>query len=297
MLNKNIQIKMKKYLVLLTIVAVVFSCKEKEKKEIEILKQQVEALRSDNQMKDSTINKFFSVLNEIEGNLIVIKEKENTISKNAALGTEMQSDVRERINEDIQFINELMARNKQSIRSLAKQVKDSDFKVEGLEQRIEQTSRLLNERDSQIELLKESLTSLNFSLEVLNATIDTLNIEKEMLAKEVESKIDLLNMAWYAYGTKKELVDNGIVEKTGGFIGIGRTLKLKPDFNEDYFTKIDVTKASSIPLFVKEATLVTSHPSGSYQLVQNEAKIIEQIDIVDAEKFWSASKYLVIVVE
>ena len=288
---------MKKYLVLLIAILLVFSCKEKEKKEIETLKQQVEALRNDNQMKDSVINQFFRVLNEIEENLIVIKEKENTISKNAALGAEMQSDVRERINEDIQFINELIAQNKKSIRSLAKQVKDSDFKVEGLEQRIEQTSRLLSERDSQIELLKESLANLNFSLEVLNATIDTLNVEKELLAKEVESKIDLLNMAWYAYGTKRELVDNGVVEKTGGFIGIGKTLKLKPDFNENYFTKIDVTKTPSIPLFAKKARLVTSHPSESFQLVLNESNIIEKIDIVDAESFWSASKYLVIVVD
>ncbi|HOP03049.1 MAG TPA: hypothetical protein PL017_03400 [Tenuifilaceae bacterium] len=288
---------MKKYLVLLIAILLVFSCKEKEKKEIETLKQQVEALRNDNQMKDSVINQFFRVLNEIEENLIVIKEKENTISKNAALGAEMQSDVRERINEDIQFINELMTQNKKSIRSLAKQVKDSDFKVEGLEQRIEQTSRLLSERDSQIELLKESLANLNFSLEVLNATIDTLNVEKELLAKEVESKIDLLNMAWYAYGTKRELVDNGVVEKTGGFIGIGKTLKLKPDFNENYFTKIDVTKTPSIPLFAKKARLVTSHPSESFQLVLNESNIIEKIDIVDAESFWSASKYLVIVVD
>ncbi|HRX68061.1 MAG TPA: hypothetical protein P5200_06805 [Tenuifilaceae bacterium] len=288
---------MKRYLVLLIAILLVFSCKEKEKKEIETLKQQVEALRNDNQMKDSVINQFFRVLNEIEENLIVIKEKENTISKNAALGAEMQSDVRERINEDIQFINELMTQNKKSIRSLAKQVKDSDFKVEGLEQRIEQTSRLLSERDSQIELLKESLANLNFSLEVLNATIDTLNVEKELLAKEVESKIDLLNMAWYAYGTKRELVDNGVVEKTGGFIGIGKTLKLKPDFNENYFTKIDVTKTPSIPLFAKKARLVTSHPSESFQLVLNESNIIEKIDIVDAESFWSASKYLVIVVD
>lgn len=262
-----------------------------------MLKQKVEQLQQENITKDSTINQFFQVLNEIEDNLAIIKEKERIIAKNAAMGNELKGHVRDRINEDIQLINELMAKNKQSIRGLSQQIKDSNIKAKELMERIDQTSRMLEERDVEISLLKERLTQLNFSVEVLNAAIDTLSREKELLIKEVENKIDLLNMAWYSYGTKKELTDNAIIEKAGGFLGLGKTIKLRSDFNEDYFTKIDITQTASVPLFAKKATLITSHPTGSYSFVENEAKIIEKLEITDVEKFWSASKYLVILVE
>lgn len=291
------KLEMKKFFAVIMLVLVLFSCKEKEKKEIEMLKQKVEQLQQENITKDSTINQFFQVLNEIEDNLAIIKEKERIIAKNAAMGNELKGHVRDRINEDIQLINELMAKNKQSIRGLSQQIKDSNIKAKELMERIDQTSRMLEERDVEISLLKERLTQLNFSVEVLNAAIDTLSREKELLIKEVENKIDLLNMAWYSYGTKKELTDNAIIEKAGGFLGLGKTIKLRSDFNEDYFTKIDITQTASVPLFAKKATLITSHPTGSYSFVENEAKIIEKLEITDVEKFWSASKYLVILVE
>jgi hypothetical protein len=52
-----------------------------------------------------------------------------------------------------------------------------------------------------------------------------------------------------------------------------------------------------VPLFAKKAKLVTTHPNESYNLVKNQEGVVEKIDITDPEKFWSASKYLVIIIE
>ena len=63
--------------------------------------------------------------------------------------------------------------------------------------------------------------------------------------------------------------------------------------NDADFTKADLRNVSSIPLNVKKATLMTSHPEGSYTFVK-EGKVITELSITNPEEFWSVSKYLVI---
>lgn len=288
---------MRKLMLAVFIVLATISCKEKERKQIELLSQEVEALKKQGIEKDSTINEFFKVLNEIESNLAVIKEKEKIIAKTSGVGNEMKDDARERINDDIVLINELMEKNRKSIRYLNKQLKESNLKIGELEERLVQTTKLLEERDQEILDLKDRLAKLNFDIETLNATVDTLSTQKQQLKQEVAQKVDKLNTAWFAYGTKKELIDNKVIDKTGGFLGLGKSTRLKSDFDASYFTQIDITKTTIIPLIGKKATLITTHPAETYKLVINQEGIVEKIEILDVNKFWSASKYLVIQIE
>ncbi len=288
---------MKRILFVIVIAILAFACKEKERKQIELLTQEVEALKKQGLEKDSAINEFFKVLNEIESNLSVIKEKEKVITRASGLGTEMNDDARTRINEDIAMINELMEKNRKSMRYLNKQLKESNLKITELQERIDQTMAKIEERDQEIAELKDKLAKLNFNIGVLNATVDSLTTEKIALTQVVDAKTTQLNTAWFAFGTKKELIDNKVIDKTGGFLGLGKTTKLKSDFNESYFTKIDITKTTSMPIFAKKTTLITTHPAESYKLVVNEQGITEKIEILDPNKFWSASKYLVLQIE
>mgnify|MGYP000874925023 CR=1 FL=1 len=111
-----------------------------------------------------------------------------------------------------------------------------------------------------------------------------------------EIKTEKLNTAYYAFGTSKELIKNNVLTKEGGFIGMGKTAKMKSDFNKAYFTKVDASVFTEIVLSAKKAKLVTTHPAGSYKIEGAEGKA-EKLVITNAEDFWSASKYLVIVVE
>ena len=73
-----------------------------------------------------------------------------------------------------------------------------------------------------------------------------------------------MNTAYYAFGSQKELIENDLVEKDGGFLGIGKRLKMKQDFNGDYFTKVDIRDLQRIELNARKAKLVTNHPDESY---------------------------------
>ena len=71
---------------------------------------------------------------------------------------------------------------------------------------------------------------------------------------------------------------------------------LRDDFKKDDFVKIDLTMLTEIPLnSARKATLVTPHPTDSYKFVMGAS--YDKLVILDPEKFWSGSKYLVVVVD
>jgi hypothetical protein len=106
-----------------------------------------------------------------------------------------------------------------------------------------------------------------------------------------------LNEISYVIGTKSELLENGVLTKEGGIIGIGKARKLSNELNVDYFTKSSKTKFKSLILGFKSIKIITSHPKNSYKLTEGEKERIDSLIILDKSSFWKNSKYLVIEVK
>jgi DNA repair exonuclease SbcCD ATPase subunit len=253
----------------------------------------VDSLQGENNKKDSKITEqeqalqeFVTTFNEIQSNLNEIKEKEKIVTTSTKSGDVKSKE--DQIKEDIQAIYELMAKNKSKVGSLSKKLKNANTKIEGLEQMIATLEAQLNEKDGQINDLKNQVEQLNIEL-------SNLNLNYEELAQESEAKTEKMNTVYYAMGTAKELKEKNVITKEGGFIGIGKTAQLKSDFNKDYFTKVDASQTTSIPVGAKKIKIVTTHPSSSYKIIGE--KPVEKIEITNAEDFWSSSKFLVIVTE
>lgn len=238
--------------------------------------------------KDSAIFGFIRSFNEIQENLDVIKDKEKLLTISSQTG-ELDQDQKEKIIGDIQAIYDLMVKNKQKLSSVNKKLKRANLKISEFEKMIERMNTQIAEKDVEISELKNQLEKMNIELSEI-----TLNYEaaQEML----EEKTVKLNKGFYAFGTSKELIKQGVLTKEGGFIGMGKAEKLKADFNKNYFTQVDVSETSTINLSSKKAKLITVHPTDSYKFEGPEGKV-EKLVITNPEEFWSASKYLVIVVE
>ncbi len=236
--------------------------------------------------KDAAIQELVSSFNEIQENLNTIKEKEKIISK--VTSDEDVKSKEDQIKEDIQSIYDLMAKNKDRIGSLSKKLKNSKLKIEGLEKMIENMQATLNLKDSEIEELKTKIEGLNVEL-------SSLTTNYKAVENESNQKTEIINTAFYAIGTSKELKEKNVITKEGGIIGLGKTTKLSSDFNKEYFTKINIEKTTSINLGAKKIKMLTTHPSSSYKLVGE--KPIEKLEITNTKEFWSASKYLVIVLD
>ena len=240
------------------------------------------------QAQDSSIQSFIRGFNEIQDNIDVIKEKEKIVT-NSSKDPETRKSKEEQIVSDIQSIYDIMNKNKQRLAAMKTKLKESNNNNVELEKFITRLTADLDARNVEIADLKTQL-------EQLNVTMTNLNINYQEATQESEVKTKKLNAAYYAFGTAKELTKNGVLTKEGGFIGIGKSQKMKEDFNKAYFTQIDISTTNTIVLAAKKAKLITTHPSGSYKIEGADGKA-EKLTILNSDDFWSASKYLVIVVE
>lgn len=254
------------------------------------LEQENHELKGGNNNKEEQIEDYIHSLNEIYDNLAVIKEKEGMITANIDMSSgEIQGGMKDKIVDDIKLINDLLNENKNKMAAINSRLNQSNLKVAELEKLINNLQTQIADKDVEIVTLQSMLANANEQIKVL---FEEYNMRLEELGEQTEK----LNTAFYCYGTSKELKENGVVSKKGGFIGIGKTSKLSQDFNEEYFTKIDITLTGAIDLKAKKAKLITNHPSSSYEL-KGEDGAVDKLVILDAESFWSASKYLVIEVQ
>lgn len=273
------------------------SCENKQQTEqISQLEMQQQKLIQDGVVKDSLINEFLLTLNEIEANLTEIRSREKLISDKTAQGKELSKPAREQINEDIRLINELMLENKNKMASLNSRIKASNLKIAEFENMVAIANIQLAERDTEIASLKEELTGLNFSIAMLNDTISMIKDRNLSLSNTVTEKVDQLNVAYFIVGERKELIEKQVLNKEGGFLGLGRTQKIAGDVRMDYFTKIDIRQLSSIPLGVKKANILSTHPADSYTIVESD-KMIAELIIKDPALFWQKSRMLVVSTE
>jgi DNA repair exonuclease SbcCD ATPase subunit len=270
--------------------------------EVEKLQAERDSLEQISESKDATINDFMKSFNQIESNLETIKQKENIISLQAHGDVELDQTAKDKINDDILAIYELMNKNKNTITRLEKQLKKANINAQEFKKMISRMEEELKAKDQQIESLKNDLAKLNIDVESLNKEIAQLNSNMDTLQKDVAVKEDViesqdqkLHTAYYAFGTKKELKEHKIITSEGGFIGIGRMQKLMENFNKDYFKVVDTRDLRSVPLFAKKAELITSHPASSYYFVGKDRK--DSLVIKNQSEFWSVSKYLVIMIE
>lgn len=249
--------------------------------------------------KDAAILDFVSAMTEIQENLDSIKQIQNIVQVESSAVSEGQVKDKDKILSDIQIIADLMQRNREMVDKLQKQLGTSNSKVAELQRAIAVLNRQIEQKDAEIATLQAELAKLNIDVSELNTRMNEMSAEsmrKDQVIQEkattIESQTIAMNKAFYAFGTQKELVENDLVEKDGGFLGLGRTLKMKEDFNKAYFTEIDIREFSMLELHVKKAALITTHPAGSYHF--EGEKTVESFVIDDPKEFWKTSKYLII---
>lgn len=287
--------KLFKTTLLLGLITIIFACNTDEL-ESKIAELEAEKIETANQIngKEEMISDFIGSLNEIEGNLAIIKERENIITAKFDKGNmEIDNNMKDEIMGDIDLINDLLLDNRDKMATLnsklIKSEQESDLKIQELQTMMEGLAVRMQQKDGEIAELHTQLAEANKQLMVLFQ-------EYNNRLEEMGDQEDELNTAYYCYGSAKELKEQGVISKKGGFIGIGKTAKLSDNFNKEYFTKVDVSIINHIDIISKKVKVVTNHPSESYK-IEGENGSAEKLVILDSEAFWSASKYLVMIVE
>ena len=249
------------------------------------------------QAREESVKAFLTSFNEIEKNLNDITEKQHAIyfTTDTKGRGEFKTDKKTYECRDCryQFINE---RESATIEDFKKQIKKVTGKYATLEKTMVTLNEQLAQKNVELEELNEKLNALNIQVAQLQTTIDTLNSQNLAQNQSINAKTEALHTAYYVVGEAKDLQESKLINKEGGLLGIGRTAKLSDNIDNNKFTMIDYTKTTSIPVNSNGAKIITTHPSDSYTLDKDSEnkKMVKNIVITNPEKFWSASKYLVV---
>lgn len=241
--------------------------------------------------RDSEINDMMSTLNEIQEGLSAINQAENRLS----IAREGEgANKTAQIKENIKFIANTMARNRELMKRLQQQLRESRFNGDELRKTISNLTQQLDDKAQELQRLKAELDAKDIHIAELDEKIDNLNDNVENLQTDAQQKAQTisnqdkqLNTAWFVFGTKKELKEQHIMEN-------GKVLQ--SNFNKNYFAKIDIRIDKEIKFYSKSARILTMHPSGSYTLTPDVNKQYV-LRITNPQLFWSTSKYLVVLVK
>tara|TARA_R110000737_G_scaffold352064_1_gene396529 strand:- start:85032 stop:85883 length:852 start_codon:yes stop_codon:yes gene_type:complete len=277
----------------LALIAVLFACKTDEKtnnsqtEELTTLQSQLEQMKLDGELKDSVINESLSFFNEIQDNLVSIGIKEQSVRLKSE-NPELANDEKAMVLQEIKHINYLREENAKKVAQMQESMKSSGLKITELDNMI---SRLLEDiaaKDEQIETLRGELERKNEDYALLFDAYQQKDFQVESLSEE-------MNTAYFVYGTEKELEKNGVIDLKNGFIGIGKKVNLKDDFNEEYFTQVDIRSKKEILISGSKIQIISTHRPSSYDLKPSGSNT--RLVIKDIREFWKVTKYLIVVVK
>ncbi len=282
---------MKKLALFCVCVLALASCSEGQQKTDTALSQRVDSLSQIIAQKDNEINDMMSTFGEIEEGFRAISEAQDRV---AVAKSGEGANTKERLRENIQFIQNTMKQNKELINKLKQQLRESSVKGDALRKLVDSMQKELEEKEQQMQQLRAELDSkeihimeLDEQVANLNNDVAELTTENTQRAETISTQDKQLNTAWFVFGTKNELKEQQILVD-------GKVLQ--SSFNKEYFTKIDIRVDKEIKLYSKSAEILTSHPSSSYTL-QRDANKQYVLRITDPQLFWSTSKYLVVLVK
>ncbi len=269
---------------------VIFSACENYKEENEKLKEQIQQLNNEKIDQDVLLENFSETLGFIQQNLMDIRQREGSIQSISSFGNERLRDAREEVIEDLESIQKMMNENKVAIEKLNQQLAGSNRQNSKLKSLVDQLKVEIAVRDSSITALRMDLESRNLQIAQLRGQMDNLREQSE---RELREKEDVLNQVFYIAGNYKELESQGIVDKAGGFIGLGRVKTLQDNLDKSSFTQVDKRTFKRLTIGKRKVDLLTTHPSESYDF-EMDGKTIVALVIKDEQAFWRSSKTLVI---
>lgn len=281
---------MKKVFLFAMCAAVLTACNNGAEKKEQAFAEERDSLMQVINDKDAELDEIMGTIGEIQEGFRRINEAEGRITVND--GDVESESSKETIRENMQYIQDAMAQNREKIKQLQEKLRASTVGSEKLKKMVDDLSAQLDAQKIKVQELEARLAEKDIliaqqgeAITTLNENVNALSEENKAKSQTVAEQDKQIHTAWYVFGTKSELKEQKILQK-GDVLQSG-------DFNKDYFTKVDIRYDKEIKLYSKSAKLLTNHPAGSYKLEKdNKGQYVLQITNPDA--FWSVSKYLVV---
>jgi predicted nucleic acid-binding Zn-ribbon protein len=197
--------------------------------------------------------------------------------------------VRRRLNE----LTSSLSGVRDTSRTLGEEVGRLTSLINSMTQRIKSQETRLDELTATVARVSAERDSVVGSNVALAQRADTLLSYADTLMHELETARARDDSVYVLVGDAARLRGLGVAEWTGGILGIGKVLKLRPDFPKGAFVVWSKERTRSLPMPSTDGKyeVLTGQRQSCYSWVADHAPILR---IHDPECFWETSRYLVI---
>ncbi|MHC1739082.1 MAG: hypothetical protein AB9882_13835 [Ignavibacteriaceae bacterium] len=287
---------------------------ESTEETIKRLEAENKELKNNEENKNQFIEDMATTLNGIQDTLGIIQQlinRENIsiqlIEKSNEMGKQIQKTQKEEIMSSLQLIADDLRVKQKNIASLNRKLKDSNFRISGLEKLLSNYEGVIKKNQEEIASMQVKIGELeqqNQQLMVQNKELSKSNVELGETVQKTKTELTQLtrtsNTVYYKIGNDDDLVDGGYIVKSGGVIGIGRTMQLAPNISPTKFSEeIDLSDENQIVINKNIDAidkLVPQRDDASYALTSRGPNST-LLQIKDKAAFLKVSKYLIIVID
>jgi len=186
----------------------------------------------------------------------------------------------------IAMLKGAIERTKERIQELDVRLKKNGVRIVGLERMIAGLRRSVSEKEDRI-------AQLTTQVDTLQTRVTGLSVAVEDKQQEIVQKQQELATVFYTMGSKKQLMNSGVVEAKGGVLGFGKTLKPSGRFQETAFTPLDTDQENVIRIPSDKVRVLSAQPLTSYVL-QAVGKDLVELRIVDAKEFRKVKQVVIL---
>ena len=262
------------------------------------LQAKLDSLQVNYNVQGAELDEIFGTLNEIEAGLSSIRESESILTVQSQDGVEVKGS-REQLKEDVQAIQDAIKNYQDEIKKLQNdnRMQSAQFKkrLSAMQKELKEKSKVIDdlyrqieEKDAQISRQTKQIASLDEIVSTLKEEVTTLSNEGKELKAKVADQEEAIYTVYYIVGTKKELIEAGVMTKGGLF----KSSKVSYQAEKDAFVKIDLRAISEINTNASKAKVMSVHPKGTYAFVETDGEMV--LNISNPQEFWEQTKYLVI---
>lgn len=267
------------------------SCGESGKEKIQRkLIDSLEMTNARNRMDYEDLQEYLSIIAE---GLDSISIEEHELLVNTTPGENMGLN-RQRMKQNLNHVREILARHRNRITELEKKLESGNGDVQNLRTIITALRQQLDAKERELAKLKSDLEDNRKSVAMLTSQVQQISEEKDAQAETIqeqqetiERQTEKLNSGYIRIASKKELKESGLL--IGGFLKKTKVDYSKIDLSKFQLVDTRTLKRINIP---RKAKILSPVPGGSYSIENGSNEDV--IQILDSEKFWSVSNFLII---
>jgi len=194
-------------------------------------------------------------------------------------------------------MREQIEADKKKIAQLEAQLASSRTQLRGVQETVNRLKASIAEKETIMAELQDRLGIVNETLEEERrlsqmeiAAREQTIMEKDAALTEAEWEA---NNIYFVYGSRKNLMDQDIIDRKGGILGIGRVTTVAKDLEMDKFDQINLQDTLEIrfPVTKKGYSVLSNHVATTYSVEKDGDEYV--LTVLDQENF-RKQKFLVI---